>query len=103
MFNHSLSLQYALKCIATLRCIAGLFLGEFVLWMQTIEEYASLLDDLSASAKRWQEWVEIERPEEDPLPGWLILHSIYFVHFSCFLAFKSIYYPQVHPGLPCTR
>ena len=44
--------------------------------MQTIEEYAGLLDDLSASAKRWQEWVEIERPEEDPLPGGLMLHSI---------------------------
>jgi len=37
--------------------------------LQTIEEYSGLLDDLSASAKRWQEWVEVERPEEEPLPG----------------------------------
>lgn len=43
--------------------------------MQTIGEYSSLLDDLSASAKRWQEWIEIERPEEDPLPGVRDLHE----------------------------
>ena len=37
--------------------------------MQAVEDYLGLLDDLSASAKRWQEWVEMERPEEDVLPG----------------------------------
>ena len=37
--------------------------------VQAVEDYLGLLDDLSASAKRWQEWVEMERPEEDVLPG----------------------------------
>lgn len=26
-------------------------------------------DDLVGSAKRWQEWMELERPEDEPLPG----------------------------------
>lgn len=37
--------------------------------MQAVQDYAGLLDDLSASAKRWQEWIAIQRPEEEPLPG----------------------------------
>ena len=37
--------------------------------IQAIQDYAGLLDDLSASAKRWQEWIAVQRPEEEPLPG----------------------------------
>lgn len=39
------------------------------LMVQSVDDYSMLLDDLSASAKRWQEWVEAEHPEEEPLPG----------------------------------
>ena len=28
-----------------------------------------LPEDLVASAKRWQEWMDLSRPEEEPLPG----------------------------------
>ncbi len=62
-----------------------------MLWMQTIEEYASLLDDLSASAKRWQEWVEIERPEADPLPGWLICIASTLCMFHVSLRSKTYF------------
>lgn len=34
-----------------------------------MDEYASLPDDLIGSSKRWQEWMELERPEDEPLPG----------------------------------
>ncbi|KAA6419077.1 MAG: flagellar outer dynein arm heavy chain beta [Trebouxia sp. A1-2] len=34
-----------------------------------LEDYAALPDDLVGSAKRWQEWMELERPEDEPLPG----------------------------------
>jgi dynein heavy chain len=34
-----------------------------------VEGYAALPDDMAGSAKRWQEWLESERPEEEPLPG----------------------------------
>ena len=37
--------------------------------VQDIEEYANLPDDLCGAAKRWQEWLELERPEDEPLPG----------------------------------
>ena len=37
--------------------------------VQDLDEYGSLPDDLAGSAKRWQEWMELERPEEDLLPG----------------------------------
>ena len=36
---------------------------------QELEDYAALPDDLVGSAKRWQEWMELERPEDEPLPG----------------------------------
>jgi hypothetical protein len=36
---------------------------------QDLDEFGSLPDDLAGSAKRWQEWMELERPEEDVLPG----------------------------------
>ena len=39
------------------------------LTMQELEDYAPLPDDLVGSAKRWQEWMELERPEDEPLPG----------------------------------
>ena len=37
--------------------------------MQDIEEYSGLPDDLVGAAKRWIEWLEFERPEDEPLPG----------------------------------
>lgn len=37
--------------------------------MQALPEYASLPEDLVSNAKRWREWAELTRPEEDPLPG----------------------------------
>lgn len=37
--------------------------------MKDLDDYASLPDDLVGSAKRWREWVELERPEDEPLPG----------------------------------
>ena len=36
---------------------------------QEIEDYGGLPDDLAASTKRWQEWMDLERPEDDVLPG----------------------------------
>ena len=32
-------------------------------------DYRSLPDDLIGSAKRWQDWMSLQRPEEEPLPG----------------------------------
>ena len=37
--------------------------------MQEIEEYSGLPDDLVGASKRWIEWLEFERPEDEPLPG----------------------------------
>lgn len=41
-----------------------------------MEEYASLPDDMVGAAKRWQEWMELERPEDEPLPGTLPDHVL---------------------------
>jgi dynein heavy chain len=37
--------------------------------LREIDEFAGLSDDLVGSAKRWREWIEFERPEDEPLPG----------------------------------
>eukprot|EP00879_Flechtneria_rotunda_P029616 GHRR01032042.1.p1 GENE.GHRR01032042.1~~GHRR01032042.1.p1 ORF type:complete len:1612 (+),score=608.41 GHRR01032042.1:122-4837(+) len=37
--------------------------------LKELEDYASLPDDLVGSSKRWKEWMELERPEDEPLPG----------------------------------
>jgi len=37
--------------------------------VQDMEEYSGLPDDLVGAAKRWIEWLEFERPEDEPLPG----------------------------------
>jgi len=37
--------------------------------LKELDDYASLPDDLVGSAKRWREWVELERPEDEALPG----------------------------------
>ena len=37
--------------------------------LKELEDYASLPDDLVGSAKRWKEWMELERPEDEPVPG----------------------------------
>ena len=39
-----------------------------------IEEYQHLPDDLVGSAKRWREWMELERPEDEPLPGGVLVY-----------------------------
>ena len=43
--------------------------GKLSYALQEIEEYARLLDDLEGSAKRWQDWMDLERPENEPFPG----------------------------------
>ncbi|KAK3254170.1 Dynein beta chain, flagellar outer arm [Cymbomonas tetramitiformis] len=37
--------------------------------LKEIEVYAALPDDIVGSAKRWKEWMELERPEAEPMPG----------------------------------
>ncbi|GBF97683.1 flagellar outer dynein arm heavy chain beta [Raphidocelis subcapitata] len=37
--------------------------------LREIDDYATLPDDLVGSSKRWREWMELERPEDEPLPG----------------------------------
>jgi dynein heavy chain len=37
--------------------------------LKEIEGYDALPGDLEGSAKRWREWMELERPEEEPMPG----------------------------------
>lgn len=37
--------------------------------LRDLDDYCSLPDDLIGSAKRWREWVELERPEDEALPG----------------------------------
>ena len=37
--------------------------------LQDLDEYRLLPDDLVSSAKRWMEWMALERPEDEPLPG----------------------------------
>ena len=37
--------------------------------LQELDEYRLLPDDLVSSAKRWMEWMALERPEDEPLPG----------------------------------
>ena len=38
---------------------------------QELDEYRQLPDDLVGSSKRWMEWMALERPEDEPLPGML--------------------------------
>ena len=37
--------------------------------LREVEGYDALPGDLEGSAKRWREWMELERPEEEPMPG----------------------------------
>jgi dynein heavy chain len=37
--------------------------------LKEIEEFGALPDDIIGSAKRWRDWMESERPEEEPMPG----------------------------------
>ncbi|CAD7696266.1 unnamed protein product [Ostreobium quekettii] len=37
--------------------------------LKELEDYANLPDDLIGSSKRWREWMELERPEDEPVPG----------------------------------
>ena len=55
---------------------------------QELDEYRSLGDDLVESSKRWMEWMTLERPEDEPLPGNTIpfLSYISFVHLLHYLA-----------------
>jgi hypothetical protein len=36
---------------------------------QEVSEFTSLSEDILANPKRWQEWMELGRCEEAPLPG----------------------------------
>ena len=55
--------------------------------LQDVHDYRLLADDLVGSAKRWQEWMDLQRPEEESLPGMPFSHwSISRFQFSC--AFK---------------
>lgn len=40
-----------------------------MLALKEIADYHLLPEDLVSSAKRWREWLELERPEDEPLPG----------------------------------
>jgi dynein heavy chain len=40
-----------------------------VLALKEMHDYHALAEDLVSSAKRWREWLELERPEDEPLPG----------------------------------
>ncbi|EFN51784.1 hypothetical protein CHLNCDRAFT_37234 [Chlorella variabilis] len=40
-----------------------------VLALKELADYHALPEDLFASYMRWKEWVEMERPEDEPLPG----------------------------------
>ena len=37
--------------------------------LKELDDYQNLPDDLIGSSKRWREWMELERPEDEPLPG----------------------------------
>ena len=54
--------------------------------LKEIEEFGSLPDDIIGSAKRWREWLELERPEEEPMPGdWKKLST-----FAQLLIFRAL-------------
>ncbi|KAL4450636.1 hypothetical protein ABPG77_000992 [Micractinium sp. CCAP 211/92] len=40
-----------------------------VLALKEISDYQALPEDLVSSSKRWKEWLEMPRPEAEPLPG----------------------------------
>uniref|UniRef100_A0A7S0GLB7 Dynein heavy chain n=1 Tax=Micromonas pusilla TaxID=38833 RepID=A0A7S0GLB7_MICPS len=42
---------------------------ECVQSLTEVDGYDALPGDLEGSAKRWREWMELERPEEEPMPG----------------------------------
>ena len=37
--------------------------------LKEFEEFGSLPDDIIGSSKRWRDWMELERPEEETMPG----------------------------------
>ncbi|PNW78281.1 hypothetical protein CHLRE_09g403800v5 [Chlamydomonas reinhardtii] len=37
--------------------------------LKELDDYQGLPEDLIGSSKRWREWMELERPEDEPLPG----------------------------------
>lgn len=54
--------------------------------LKEIDEFGGLPDDLIGSAKRWRDWMELERPEEEPMPGdWKKLPS-----FAQLLLFRAL-------------
>ena len=54
--------------------------------LKEIEEFGALPDDIIGSAKRWRDWMEVERPEEEPMPGeWKKLPS-----FAQLLIFRAL-------------
>jgi len=54
--------------------------------LKEIEEFGALPDDIIGSAKRWRDWMEVERPEEEPMPGdWKKLSS-----FAQLLVYRAL-------------
>ena len=37
--------------------------------LKELDDYQNLLGDLICSSKHWRKWMELERPEDEPLPG----------------------------------
>ena len=37
--------------------------------LQDVDGFASLAEDMASAPRRWQEWLDLERPEDEPLPG----------------------------------
>lgn len=52
--------------------------------LQDIDGFASLAEDMASAPRRWQEWLDLERPEDEPLPG-ISRHAqlLCFVFCSC--------------------
>ncbi|KAI3434555.1 hypothetical protein D9Q98_002628 [Chlorella vulgaris] len=54
--------------------------------LKEIDDYHALPEDLVASSTRWREWMELEHPEDEPLPGdWKRLP-----HFDRLLLFQAL-------------
>lgn len=53
-----------------------------VLALKAISDYHALPEDLVSSSKRWKEWLEMPRPEAEPLPGEQALSGAFGCRFA---------------------
>ena len=61
--------------------------------LQDLDEYRALPDDLVESAKRWMEWMTLERPEDEPLPGkrpLFVIHKYQGIPLFCVAGCKLL-------------